>query len=61
MMLGDVLAEPVERRMEIFTGTGRRRRWSPDDKARIVAECCELSVGEIADRYGLAKTQLFTW
>ena len=35
--------EPV-RRFEIFTGTGRRRDWSDDDKARIVAESYELSV-----------------
>jgi len=27
--------EPV-RRFEIFTGSGRRREWSPEDKARIV-------------------------
>lgn len=57
----DVLTEPVARRIEVFTGAGRRRRWSPDDKARIVAESYALSVGDIADRYGLAKTQLFTW
>ena len=29
--------EPV-RRFEVFTGSGRRREWSPEDKARIVAE-----------------------
>ena len=34
--------EPV-RRFEIFTGTGRRRDWSDDDKARIVAESYELN------------------
>ena len=26
------------RRVEVITGTGRRRRWSVDDKARIIAE-----------------------
>jgi transposase len=26
------------RRIELITGTGRRRRWSDDDKARIVVE-----------------------
>ena len=30
-------------------------------KARIVAESYATSVGEAADRYGLVKTQLFTW
>jgi transposase len=62
MMSGDdVLTEPVARRIEVFTGAGRRRKWSTEAKARIVAESYSLSVGEVADRYGLAKTQLFTW
>ena len=62
MMLGDnVLSEPVVRRVEVFTGVGRRRRWSAEAKAQIVAESYATSVGEVADRYGLAKTQLFTW
>ncbi len=62
MMPGDdVLTEPMARRIEVFTGAGRRRRWSVDDKARIVAESYSTSVGEVADRYGLSKTQLFTW
>jgi transposase len=29
--------EPV-RRLKIFTSSGRRREWLPDEKARIVAE-----------------------
>lgn len=57
----DVLTERVARRIEIFTGAGRRRKWSAEAKARIVAESYASSVGEVADRYGLAKTQLFTW
>ena len=62
MMPGDdVLTEPAARRIEVFTGSGRRRKWSPEAKARIVAESYALSVGDVADRYGLAKTQLFTW
>ena len=62
MMPGDdVLTEPAARRIEVFTGAGRRRKWSPEAKARIVAESYALSVGDVADRYGLAKTQLFTW
>ena len=62
MMPGDdVLPEPVVRRVEVFTGAGRRRRWSADAKAQIVAESYATSVGEVADRYGLSKTQLFTW
>ena len=62
MMPGDdVLTEPVARRIEVFTGAGRRRKWSAAAKAQIVAESYASSVGEVADRYGLAKTQLFTW
>jgi transposase len=62
MMPGDdVLMMPATRRVEVFTGTGRRRRWSAEDKARIVAESHATSVGEVSDRYGICKTQLFTW
>ena len=62
MMPGDdVLMMPASRRVEVFTGTGRRRRWSAEDKARIVAESHATSVGEVSDRYGISKTQLFTW
>ena len=62
MMPGDdVLTEPMARRIEVFTGAGRRRRWSSETKGRIVAESYSTSVGEVADRYGLSKTQLFTW
>jgi transposase-like protein len=31
-------AEPVRRLGEVFTGAGRRRRWTAEQKARIVAE-----------------------
>ena len=31
------ITEPV-RRLEVFTGAGRRRTWRDEDKARIVAE-----------------------
>jgi transposase len=52
---------PVARRVEVYTGVGRRRRWSAEDKSRIVAESHATSVGEVSDRYGICKTQLFTW
>ena len=62
MMPGDdVLTMPEVRRIEVFTGSGRRRRWSADAKAQIVAESYATSVGEVADRYRVSKTQLFTW
>ena len=62
MMSGDdVLSMPVARRLEVFTGAGRRRRWSSEAKARIVAESYATSVGEAAERHALRATQLFTW
>ena len=62
MMPGDeVLMMPAAGRVEVFTGTARRRRWSAEDKARIVAETHATSVGDVSDRYGICKTQLFTW
>ena len=57
----DLLTMPVARRMEVFTGAGRRRRWSVETKARIVAESYATSVGETAERHALCATQLFTW
>lgn len=54
--------QPV-RRLEVFTGAGRRRRWSDADKAAIVAESY-LGTGTVCDiarRHGLASGQLFSW
>jgi transposase len=54
--------QPV-RRFEVFTGAGRRRRWSAADKAAIVAESYSGvgSVCDVARRHGLAPGQLFCW
>lgn len=51
------------RRIEVITGLGGRRRWDPDDKARIVAETDAPGavVSEIARRHGLSPQQLFGW
>jgi transposase len=56
------ITEPV-RRFEVFTGAGRRRTWSDEDKARIVAESLtsEDSVCAVARRHGLSPQQLFGW
>src|SRR5258708_39748255 len=54
--------EPA-RRIEVFTGAGRRRSWSSEEKVAIVA----ASYGEgetvcaVARRHGLTPQQLFTW
>src|SRR5215216_4586498 len=56
------MPEPV-RRMEVFTGAGRRRSWSAAEKAAIVAE--SYGGGEtvcgVARRHGLTPQQLFAW
>jgi transposase len=54
--------EPV-RRVEVFTGAGRRRAWSRVEKARIVAESYESgeTVSAVARRHGLTPQQLFGW
>ena len=51
------------RRFEVFTGVGRRRLWSSQDKARIVGESNsgEESVSGVARRHGLSPAQLFGW
>src|SRR5215216_1837570 len=51
------------RRFEVITGVGRRRRWSDQDKARIVAESLDptTTASAVARRYGLHASQLFTW
>ena len=51
------------RRLEVFTGAGRRRAWSADHKEMIVAESysCGESISVIARRHGLTPQQLFAW
>jgi transposase len=53
----------VARRIEVFTGAGRRREWSAARKAAILAESYAgaSSVCDVARRHGLAPSQLFTW
>ena len=55
--------EVPARRVEIFTGAGRRRSWSAREKAAIVAESFEEGVRacHVARRHGLTPQQLFAW
>jgi transposase len=50
-------------RIELITGTGRRRQWSSDDKARILLESLQpgANISEVARRNGLSPQQLFGW
>jgi transposase len=56
------MPEPV-RRMELFTGAGRRRSWSAAEKAAIIVESYGMgeTVCAVARRHGLTPQQLFTW
>ncbi|PTQ11333.1 hypothetical protein CLG96_09760 [Sphingomonas oleivorans] len=50
-------------RVEVITSVQRRRRWSVEEKIRIVEET-DLpgnTVSLVARRHGIAGNQLFTW
>ena len=51
------------RRIEVINGAGGRRRWSADDKDRILEETLVPGsvVSEVARRHGLTPQQLFGW
>jgi transposase len=53
----------AERMIEVITGRERRRRWSIEEKLRIVGETFEpgASVGQIAARHDVYPGLLFTW
>ena len=50
-------------RAEVITSVERRRRWSQDDKERLVAASLEpgANVSEVARVAGLHVSQLFRW
>jgi Transposase len=51
------------RRVELITGQRRRRRWTAEEKARIVAESFEegANISEIARRHGVVRGLLTVW
>src|SRR5277367_4677085 len=51
------------RRVEVLTGPGRRRRWSAEEKARIVEESLVpgARVSEVARRWQVCSQQVFGW
>lgn len=64
--MSDTVIKPISepaRRLEIFTGAGRRRTWSAAQKAVIVAGSVggSESVSAVARRHGLTPPQLFAW
>ena len=50
-------------RVEVLGGVERRRRWSGDDKMRIIEETLAPGavVTEIARRHGISTSLVFTW
>jgi transposase len=51
------------RRIEVITGRCRRRRWTAQEKARIVAESFEedANISEVARRNGVVRGLLTVW
>jgi transposase len=51
------------RSAEVIAGLERRRRWSWQEKLKIVAESCAdgAIVSRVAERHGLRPQQLFAW
>ena len=51
------------RRFEVIDGAAGRRRWSADDRARILEETLVPGavVSVVARRHGLTPQQVFTW
>ena len=49
--------------IEVITSVERRRRWSREDKERLVAACLEPGavLSEIARSAGIHVSQLFRW
>src|SRR5215831_15724909 len=50
-------------RIEVITSVQRRRRWSAEEKARIVQETYApgMSVSLVARQHGVAPNQVFKW
>jgi transposase-like protein len=51
------------RRIELITGAPRRRRWSAEEKARILAESFEpgARVSDVALRHGVNRGLVWSW
>ena len=50
-------------RIELITGTARRRRWTTEQKLRIIEVSCQPgeSVSSVARRHGVAPNLLYRW
>jgi transposase len=59
----EVSATARPQRIEVITGVERRRKWSAQEKAAIVAESLAEGavISEVARRHSLSPQQLFGW
>ena len=59
----DVTSAVRPRRIEVLSGSERRRKWSDETKMAIVAEALAPGavVSEVARRYDVVPSQLFGW
>ena len=57
------MSENQYQRIEVITGPARRRRWTTEQKLRIIEESYlpGASVSEVARRHGVAANLLFRW
>src|SRR6187455_3749767 len=62
-MTGFYEGPPRAEGVEVITSVQRRRRWSTEEKVRIVEETYlpGNSVSIVARRHGISANQLFTW
>jgi transposase len=62
MHMPDRMTGPCDR-VEVITSVQRRRRWTPEEKIRMVEETYlpGNSVSLVARQHGIASNQLFTW
>ena len=63
MVTDDDASTRPAKRVEVFTGTGRRRVWLDEEKVRIVAEIASSGdlVCAVARQHGLSSQQVFSW
>lgn len=54
------MSETTYQRIEVITGSPRRRRWSTEQKLRIIEDSYEpgTSVSEVARRHGVAANSV---
>ena len=57
------MSNDAYQRIEVITGSQRRRRWTTEQKLRIIEESYEpgTTVSEVARRHGVAANLLFRW